>query len=319
MKCQNENKNKYTMRSIKSLVVRNSYFKLLFVLIVLQHLFLHAKISGLEMKENTFSKWELTAYNFGGMEKLKPEEQINLLNKKGYKGIILRGATEENVQNLDAFIQESDKINDFHIQAVFVRYNFTDSENDKNRWKRVVDIISEKNIQLWFIFGKNAEGITDGFIESKLREVVSYSTKNKVEVILYPHSKCYIESAEEALPFVEKINHPNLNLAFHLYHEIRAGNGSRIDKVFESVKNKLGAVTMAGTDSIADFSKPKAMNSSTIKPLGEGNFNMNQFINPLNKSGYNGMVGFMNFKIEEKLDVYLESSIKEWQKLTGKH
>ena len=64
------------------MIVGNSYFKLLFVLIVLQHLFLHAKISGLEMKENTFSKWELTAYNFGGMEKLKPEEQINLLNKK---------------------------------------------------------------------------------------------------------------------------------------------------------------------------------------------------------------------------------------------
>ncbi len=300
---------------MKSSIAKNGYFKLLLVLIPLQLLLLFVKVEGAKKNNCPPSKWALTAYNFGGLEKFTPEEQINLLNKKGYKGIILRGATEGNVQNLDAFIQESDEIKDFHIQAVFVRYNFTDSENDKNRWKKVVDIISEKNIQLWFIFGKKVEGITDDFIELKLREVVSYATNNKVEVILYPHSKCYIESAEEALPFVEKINHPNLNLAFHLYHEIRAGNGSRIDEVFESVKNKLGAVTMAGTDSVADFSKPKAMDNSTIKPLGEGNFDMNQFINPLRKSGYIGMVGFMNFKIDGDPEVYLKRSKTEWEKL----
>lgn len=306
------------MQSLKSLIIGNSYLKFLMVIIVvivLQHLFLYAKIYGVEKDEITKPKWQFTAYNFGGLEKLKPKEQIHLLNGKGYKGIILRGATEENVQDLDVFILESRKIEDFNIQSVFIRYNFQDSEIDQNRWKTVVDKIAGSQTQLWVIFGKKAEGINDDYIENKLHEIVQYSSQKDVEVILYPHSKCYIESAEEALPFVEKIDSPNLNLAFHLYHEIRAGNGSRIPDVFEKIKENLGAVTMAGTDSIADFSKPKAMVKSTIKLIGQGNFDMNNFIVPLSKSGYKGFVGFMNFKIEEKPELYLDSSIKEWEKL----
>lgn len=268
---------------------------------------------GSEKNEKCTVKWPLTAYNFGGLDKFSPEEQIDLLHKIGYKGIIIRGATASNVQNLDRFIVKADMISEFDIQAIFIRYNFTDKEEDKDRWKTVVDKIAGSKIQLWVIFGKDALGINDEFIESKLREIVNYSCPKDVEVILYPHSTCYIESAEEALPFVEKINHPQLKLAFHLYHEIRAGNGSRIDAVFEEVKDKLGAVTMAGTDSIADFSLPRNMNTSTIKILGQGNFDMRKFIKPLSKSGYKGSVGFMNFKIEEKPEVYMESSLKEWE------
>lgn len=304
------------MQLIKTYIFKNSYLKLLIVLISLQLLFLHAKIENLEKKENILSKWQLTAYNFGGLENLKPEEQINLLNNTGYKGIILRGATEENVQNLDRFIIEAEKIEDFNIQSVFVRYNFQDSETDQNRWKSVVDKIAGTRTQLWVIFGKKTEGISDSFVVAKLKEITSYCSPKGVEVILYPHSKCYIESAEEALPFVEKINQANLKLAFHLYHEIRAGNGSRINEVFANVQNWIGAVTIAGTDSVADFSSPLAMDKSTVKPIGQGNFEMKQFSEPLLLSGYLGAVGFMNFKIDEEPQVYLETSMREWEKLT---
>ncbi|NQU54677.1 MAG: sugar phosphate isomerase/epimerase [Bacteroidetes bacterium] len=296
---------------------RNMHFKnlylntLLIVILSVQSIF----SVGSEKNEKSTLKWPLTAYNFGGLDQFSPEEQIDLLHKNGYKGIIIRGATASNVQNLDHFILKADKIPEFDIQAVFIRYNFTDKEEDKDRWKKVVDKIAGSKIQLWVIFGKNTLGINDDFIESKLREMVNYSSQKDVEVILYPHSTCYIESAEEALPFVEKINHPKLKLAFHLYHEIRAGNGSRIDEVFEGIKDQLGAVTMAGTDSIADFSLPRTMNTSTIKVLGQGNFDMRKFILPLSKSGYMGSVGFMNFKIEDKPEVYLESSLEEWENL----
>jgi sugar phosphate isomerase/epimerase len=87
--------------------------------------------------------------------------------------------------------------------------------------------------------------------------------------------------------------------------------------VFEHVKGYIGAVTLAGTDSVADFSKPKLMDTSTIKPIGQGNFNMVKFIEPLRKSGYKGMVGFINFKIEDEPETYLKSSMMEWKKITN--
>jgi sugar phosphate isomerase/epimerase len=147
-----------------------------------------------------------------------------------------------------------------------------------------------------------------------MKEVVEYAKAKKLKVILYPHSKCYLASAEDALPFVQKINDPNLKLAVHLCHEIRAGNGSRIDEVFEHFKSYIGAVTVAGTDSVADFSKPALMDKSTIKPIGQGNFSIANFIEPLRKSGYKGMVGFLNFKIEDNPEEYLRSSMSAWGK-----
>lgn len=267
-------------------------------------------------KSQSALKWELAAYNFGSLGKLTPESQVDLLNKLGYKGIILSCETSQDFQNLDRYIEKTSLTNGFKIEAVFERYNFTDSTERKERWRKVVDKISGTGAKLWIIFGKKAEGINDDFIEAKLREMVAYSASKKVELVLYPHSKCYIASAEEALPFVEKINHPNLKLAVHLCHEIRAGNGSRMDLVFDRVKDRIGAVTLAGTDSVADFSAPKLMDSITIKPLGKGNYDLNRFFEPLRKSGYKGVVGFINFKIEEDPETYLEASMKVWRTLT---
>ncbi|MBV5313694.1 MAG: sugar phosphate isomerase/epimerase [Prolixibacteraceae bacterium] len=272
--------------------------------------------AGIDKKNASKSGWSLAAYNFGSLGKLSPEAQIDLLKKTGYKGIILSCETKEDFQNLDRYFEKAGKIKDFKIEAVFERYNFTDSTSRKERWRKVVDKISGTGAKLWIIFGKKAEGITDGFIEAKLSEMVSYSASKKVEVILYPHSKCYIASAETALPFIEKIGHPNLKLAVHLCHEIRAGNGSRIDQVFDRVKDHIGAVTLAGTDSVADFSAPKLMDSSTIMPLGRGNYDLNRFLEPLRNSGYKGVVGFINFKIEEDPETYLDASMKVWRTLT---
>jgi len=195
------------------------------------------------------------------------------------------------------------------------RYNFTDPLPKREKWKSIVDRIANKRIELWLIFGRKAEGSTDRFIEAKLKEIVEYAKAKKVKVILYPHSNCIIATAEEALPFVQKINDPNLKLAVHLCHEIRAGNGARIKEVFLHVKPYIGAVTLAGTDSVADFSTPLLMDKSTIKPIGDGNFDVRKFIEPLRKSNYKGKVGFINFKIEDEPYEYLEKSMKVWKKM----
>lgn len=258
---------------------------------------------------------ELAAYNFGSLGELTPSEQLALLTKTGYKGIILNSESKKDSVQLDMFLNELNERNDFRIHAVMVRYNFSDPLLKKEGWKNIVNKLAGKGIELWFIFGKATEGITDDFIEMKLREVLEYSKIRNVKVILYPHSKCYLSSAEEALPFVQKINDPDLKLAVHLCHEIRAGNGSRMNEVFQKVKYHTGAVTVAGTDSVADTSKPLLYDKSTIKPIGQGNYNIQNFIQALRMSGYRGMVGFINFKIEEEPEIYLESSMSMWRRI----
>ena len=259
--------------------------------------------------------WPIASYNYGGLEKKSPKEQMQLLENFGYDGIVVKSEKIEDFNNIDEFIRLDEMNSKIKITAVFERYNFNDPEERKERWKKVVDKISNKNIQIWIIFGKKTDGITDAFIEQKLIEITKYSKQKNVEVIVYPHSDCYIASAEEALPFVEKINNPNLKLALHLYHEVRAGNGSRINEVFEKVKKHLGAVTLAGTNVEADYTNTRTRDKSTIKPIGNGDFDLTNFIAPLKKSKYKGTVVLMNFGITENPEDYLPQSLTEWKRL----
>lgn len=272
-----------------------------------------AKFANKNLQSNT--TWPIASYNYGGLNKKSPKEQIQILDSFGYDRIVLKSETIEDFNNIDEFISLTQKNSKIKINSIFERYNFNDPEERKERWKKVVDKIADKNIQLWIIFGKKMEGITDDFILTKLREITVYSKQKNVEIILYPHSDTYIASAEEALPFVEEINNPNLKLALHLYHEVRAGNGSRIDEVFEKVKHQLGAVTLAGTNVVADYTTSKSRDTSTIKPIGYGDFDLINFIKPLIKSNYRGTLAFMNFGINENPDVYLPRSLLEWKKL----
>jgi sugar phosphate isomerase/epimerase len=264
-----------------------------------------------ELKGNK-SMWPISSYNFGGMEKLSAEEQVLLLKKSGYQGIILRIAKDLDFKMLPDFLLEADKHDDFRIDALFVRYNFDDPVELRESWTEVVNQIAGKNIQLWVIFGKRVEGYDDVFVENKLKEIVEYSAPKEVEVVLYPHSSCYFESAEEGMPFVEKINRDNLKIAFHLYHEIRAKNGARIHEVLDGIKHKLGAITISGTDSVADYSSSRTRDTTTIKPLGRGTFDVKQFARELNKTGYSGYIGLMNFHLKEAPEKYLPRSRSIW-------
>jgi len=288
---------------------RFKYILTFLVLASLNSCFFTKKNTQIEEKNPT---WAVTSYNFGGLEKMTAIEQISILRNSGYQGIVLSTATEQNFEMLGDFIQESDKYDDFKIYATFIRYNFEEPIEIREKWKVAVDEIAGRSIQLWVIFGKKIEGYDDAFVENKLKEILEYSRAQKVEVVLYPHSSCYFESAEEGMPFVERINHDSLKIAFHLYHEIRAKNGDRIGEVLKAIQHKLGAVTIAGSDSIADYTNARTRDTSTIKPLGNGTYDVKAFTKELKETGYNGSVGIMNFSIKKNPEIYLPKSRKIW-------
>jgi sugar phosphate isomerase/epimerase len=269
-------------------------------------------ISSVAPKNNPFF-----VYNFGGIDKYTPKEQVALLQRIGYDGISIQVTTPQHVEGLKEFISISQKEKNFKIFSVFVRYNFQDSEVNKKRWKDVVEIIEGKDIALWFIFGKKQPEITADSVENILRTVVDYATEKQVPVTLYPHSTCYFASAEQALPLVKKINSPNLKLAVHLCHEMRAGNTNRMDEVVRNVAPFIGFVTLAGADKEVNMKNAYTMDKSTIKPLDEGEYDLSTFLKALKDIDYKGPVGFINFKIDENKppEEYLPSSLNTWKLL----
>lgn len=146
---------------------------------------------------------------------------------------------------------------------------------------------------------------------------MNFATEKKVSVTLYPHSTCYFASAEQALPLVKRINSPNLKLAVHLCHEMRAGNTNRMNEVVQNVAPFIGFVTLAGADKEVNRKNAYTMDKSTIKPLGEGEYDLSTFLIALKSINYKGPVGFINFKIDENKapKEYLPASLQTWKKL----
>jgi len=259
------------------------------------------------------------AYNFGGLEDLPPAEQIKLLKDNGYDGITLRMAKAAHVAQYLAFSEIVNKTEDFRIYSVFVRYNFADSEVDRNRWKEVVDLIENQDIDLWFIFGKPETGIDDNHVEEILRNVVNYSATKNVPVTLYPHSWCYFDTAEQSLPMVKKINHPNLKLAIHTCHELKAGNAGRLAEVVNNVKGYISFITVAGAAKEVDRTRRKTMDKTTIQPLEDGEYDFAPFLKALKSIDYKGPVGYINFGFDKEPEEYLPKSLQEWKRLKNEY
>ena len=259
------------------------------------------------------------AYNFGGLEDLAPAEQIRLLKDNGYDGITLRMAKAEHVAEYMEFAEIVNKTEDFRIYSVFVRYNFADSEVDRNRWKVVVDLIQDQDIDLWFIFGKKENGIDDDHVEGVLRNVVNYSATKNVPVTLYPHSWCYFDTAESSLPMVKKINHPNLKLAVHTCHELKAGNAGRLAEVVHNVKDYISFITVAGAAKDVDMTSRKTMDRTTIQPLEDGRYDYAPFLKALKSIDYKGPVAYINFGFDKEPEDYLPKSLAEWNRLKNEY
>ena len=256
---------------------------------------------------------ELYIYNFGRLAQQTPAEQVEQIKSHGYGGLVV-SVEGSRVPLLDGYIEAAEEAEgENNILAAFTRYKFEEPEVERARWRYVLEKIAGRGIDLWYIIGKPKDSATDEQVEQILAEVADAAKELGVNVVLYPHSKCYIESAEEGLPFVQRLNRPNLGLAVHLYHEIRAGNGDRIEEVVQNVAPYIRAVTLAGTEPEADFTTPLSMDMSTIQLLDQGSYDLGRFVRAIESSGYRGPYTLMNFTFKEDPADYLDRCLAFWR------
>ncbi|QLE02458.1 TIM barrel protein [Galbibacter sp. BG1] len=258
--------------------------------------------------------WPLYAYNFGGLQEMSPAEQVSTLVSAGYQGVSVMANHRGEMIDLKPFFRAASSHEDFKVFSVFFRYNANDVVDVREGWKSVIDQLSGKNTALWVIFGRPNEKLTKDFAVNKLIEINNYAKLKGVEVILYPHHKDVIQTAEEAFKIVDSIDSDNLNLVYHTCHEIRSGQGLRAPEVLRKIKDRLKFVTIAGSDKRVDTTNAMSIENSTIKPLYRGNYDLMAVLKGLKDIRYQGAVGFINHQIKEDPEVYLPESNKTYRK-----
>ena len=260
-------------------------------------------------QKNIENSLSLYTYTFS-MEKMSIPDQVKLADSLGYKGFTYTAWDPRIIMQLDTFFAQPEvQSGKLHMAGVFWVYDLA-KPND-SVWTDLLPVLAEHKVPLWPIFGPSNDPGAKQIVKDKLAAMCDSSARYGIEVVIYPHDGCYIESAEQALPYIKELNKNNLFLSLHLCHEIRAGNGKRIDEVVQNVGKYIRLVSISGADTIPCTDCPDW--SDSIKPLYEGDYNTSDVYNILKESGYTGPVILHTYGITEKPLTHLAGSMKVWR------
>lgn len=240
-------------------------------------------------------------------------ERTKLLADQGFKGVTFAINNEEQVQKLLAYLQtEEVKSGKFTVPIVYMVYQFGKEEELDVIWKKVLAIAPGS--PLWVIVQNRDKQATEEKTLKLFRKMSSMAQKTGSDIVIYPHDNTFIESAEEALPYIEKTNIPNLFLTLHLCHELRAGNGDRLLDVAIQAAPHLKFASISGSNRTM-IENDKGNWSDAIKPLDEGDYDIERFVSVLQKIKFRGKTVLHTFGIKQDAVDHLSRSMAKWKEM----
>ena len=237
----------------------------------------------------------LYIYDAGGLEELTADQQGKLVQESEFAGMVVEIESDADLENLELQLATGRPPYSTKTLAVTVRFDFVDLDKEVATYEKVIRAIAHQDIFLWVIVGNKNKDATMQDAEDALTKLLGSANQNGVKTAIYPHSYCLINSAEEALPLVKKLDNPDLSIVFQLCHEMRAGKTLRLREVLEIAAPYVSAMTLSGYDTEIDWATRRTMTYSTIKPLDRGNFDWKGFLADAEHAGIHVPIAFINF------------------------
>ena len=183
-----------------------------------------------------------------------------------------------------------------------------------------IDALNGFDSALWLAINKVKRGeiqlaSTDRAAEvvvlEKLREICDYAEPRGVKIALYPHTGFWLERFERGMELAEKMNRPSLGTTFNLCHWLKVEGSERDPAPLLAKANpRLMFVTING----ADGGDTQHMGwDRLIQPLGEGTYDVRQFLTKLNAAGYRGPIGFQGYGIKLESRELLTRTMRAWR------
>lgn len=262
---------------------------------------------------NARYQWPVYVYNFGGLTKLSIEDQFNAVGSTGYGGLIVNFETLKKQPQVIAYKEAAKSRANLDVPAAFFRFRVEQDGPVDSSWQDAVDVSAEQGLDLWLITGTKDKSVTVAQAEASIRQVVARAEQKGVKVYLYPHSGAIFESVEPLKQIADNIGSDNVGVVMVLTHEIRFGNGDRIEQVIDTVQDKMGYVVLSGSDSFPSSANQSEFEFSTLKPLYRGDYDVSRVMRQLRTINYQGKVAYINHRFREKPEVYLAKSMETYQ------
>lgn len=281
--------------------------------------FVALTISCSPTEESNQATYPLGAFNFD-FARLGDDEasQIGELKSIGYGGLVLQLTTPKHLEQLHRYQAAIDD-DSFKVYAGYVVVYFDKAIDAQNSHiDNVIQSLKKSNGKLWVILrARKGQAAKDEVKPERIVEFLRSAAKRTkaagVELVLYPHDGAIVESVEEALPYLEEAQNGNVFISLHLCHEIRAGNGDRLNEVAAKIKPWLRLPSINGAD--IDSVNETIGWDRGIQPLTQGDYDSSQLLEALKSVDYEGPVILHTWGLQQSAADHHHTSFKRFQEI----
>jgi sugar phosphate isomerase/epimerase len=242
-------------------------------------------------------------------------ERAKTLAAKGFSGVTFGIRNKKDLQKFKDYLNtEEVKTGKLSIPIVYIAYAFGKKDVLDPIWKEALTL--NKNMPLWVIITNRDSLATKEKALRLFNDMTTEASKHNTDIVIYPHDNTLIECIDDALPYIESLKKDNLKLTLHLSHEMRAGKADQLLKVALRAAPYLTFASLSGSD-VTMRPNADANWSDAIKPLDEGDFNVEQFVMVLQKIKFKGKTVLHTFGIKQD-KIHLDRSLKVWNEMVNK-
>jgi sugar phosphate isomerase/epimerase len=279
-------------------------------------------IPPLKAQQSNQATYPLGVFNFD-FARLGADEanQISELQSIGYGGLVLNLTNPKELKTLERY-QSVIGNDSFEVYAGYVVILFNKDIAAQNEYlDKVIKALKKSDAKLWVILRvKGGQKVERKQIVDFLGSAAERTKAAGVELVIYPHwsggnplNFCLIESAEDAIPYVEEIGSDNLFISLHLCHEIKAGNGDRLNEVAAKIKPwlRLPSINGADIDAVNEVEGWKR----GIQSLTMGDYDSSKLLKALETIGYEGPVILHTWRLQQSAADHHHTSFKRFQEM----
>ncbi len=279
-------------------------------------------ISPLWADDSSQADLTLGVFNFD-FPRLGADEasQIKAVESIGYSGLVMNIGSKKNLGLLKRYQEVIEDV-PFKAYAGFLVVDLAGNLAAQNAHiDNAIPILKKSDAKLWVIvLAKDGKKVKREQIVTFLRSAAERCRVAGVELVIYPHgpggnprNDILIQTAEEAIPYVEEIGSDNLFISLHLCHEIRGGNGDRLDEVAARVEPWLRLPSISGAD--IDAVNEREGWERGIQPLVMGDYDSSQLLKALKSVDYKGPVILHTFGLQKAAADHHQTSFKKYQEM----
>jgi sugar phosphate isomerase/epimerase len=254
----------------------------------------------------------------------KPAQQVALAARMGFSGV-----EKENLDDFEPFYRAV-KANRLKLFTIYTGLNLDDAKNPFDpRLEEVFRQIRGTEAMPWlYITSKQyapSSEAGDSIAVVRIRQVADLARQYGLKVALYHHTWFWLQTPEDAIRVIGKVDRANAGIAFNLPHflamQFYAGQqpGEHFPALAARALPHLFAVSVNG----ADFPPPSGDRGkiwdSLIQPLGQGNYDTYQYLKTFWDGGFRGPVGLQCYNIREGKTIHLAKSITVWNQYKSRY